>query len=108
MPLLFEGRIADLMCPDSSVDSLAEPDALPGVRVTRIAAVAFQERRLQGGCGLELLSGQPSEIRVRRPEIRAAEIDDADDAMMDEPVARLPVTMSRYKYRGRRRPRFNL
>ena len=73
---------------------LAQLRPAPGGWVTRIRAVALDVRLLQIGTACELLHRQPGEIRLGRPPVRAAEVDDVDQALVVQPVAGLPVAMS--------------
>lgn len=90
--------------PGCGADRLAHQGAVPRAGLARVGAVALQEGCLQAGAAQEVLAGQPGEVGQRGAHGGAAEVDDADDVVVDEPVPRLPVAVGRHQGRGRRRP----
>src|SRR5665647_233865 len=99
MPLCLERLVADEVGPDGGADRFPQKGALPGRGLARITAVAGPERLFQVRSTLPLLAGQPGQVGRRRPPIGSAEVDDADPALVDQPVAWLPVTMGRHELR---------
>lgn len=93
--LCLEVLVAHLVCPDSGADRLPDPLAPPGLGIARVRPVPRQECLLEPRIPAEVLGGKPGQVRQGRPQLGPAEVDHADHAIVDQPVARLPVPVGR-------------
>jgi hypothetical protein len=89
--LRLEWRIAHRVRPHRGADGLAQRLDGPTARLPGVGAVAGQERGLQFRMRVPLLHGQPAQVGGGGSERETAEVDDAQLAVLAEPVPRLPV-----------------
>src|SRR5699024_1892416 len=92
-PLRLELLGAHLVGPRRCPDRFTQLDPAPGVHLTRVRSVAGEERLLQVASAAELPGGEPGQVGHRRPQRRPAEVDHPHRALVDQPVAWLPVPM---------------
>lgn len=90
----FEVLVAHFECPGGRSDRLRDIRASPHVGISRITSVTSNDGRLEFGIAQEVLATEPYEVLLGRPQIGAAQVDDPQDTVIVEPVARLPVPMS--------------
>ena len=68
----------------------------PFLRLARVAAVPLDECRLELVVAVEVLARETDEVLGRWSEVGTPEVDDPDDAVVDQPVAWLPVAVCRH------------
>jgi hypothetical protein len=94
----------DLVGPARRADRVTDALPQPGIGFARILAVAGQERLLSARMPDEFLDRQTPEVLGGRTQVCPSEVDDSKCALVDEPVAGLPVAVCRHGSDGDQRP----
>jgi hypothetical protein len=90
--------------PHGGADGFADLLTVPRSRLARVRAVAVEEGALERPVAPEVLGREPSQVRVGGAQLGPAEVDHAEDPVVVQPVARLPVAVSGHQRRRRLGP----
>ena len=93
MALILERLVTDLVRPHRRADSVVDSRHSPQIRRSWVLAVTSEERHFETSVLLPLPDCESAEVADRGPPLEFAEIDDLDNAVIDEPVPGLPIAV---------------